>query len=75
MRKSFWLVSAGVLALASPAYAQPAEDEVSPTAQSGAVDDTGIAQTETAVRDDGDIIVTATRRNQALKEKLLYVPL
>ena len=48
MRKSFWLVSAGVLALASPAYAQPAEDEVSPTAQSGAVDDTGIAQTETA---------------------------
>ena len=73
MRKSFWLVSAGVLALASPAYAQPAEDEVSPTAQSGAVDDTGIAQTETAVRDDGDIIVTATRRNQALSDVPLAV--
>ena len=73
MRKSFWLVSAGVLALASPAYAQPAEDEVSPTAQSGAVDDTGNAQTETAVRDDGDIIVTATRRNQALSDVPLAV--
>ena len=68
MGKSFWLASAGLVALATPAFAQDAgkvdpSTQNSPTAAAGAVAADDKAQTAV---DTGDIIVTATRRNEAL---------
>jgi outer membrane receptor protein involved in Fe transport len=82
MRKSFWLMSAGLFALAQPAVAQEqtserANNETGATQEEGAVNAT---QEAGAVqdRDDtnqtgGDIIVTATRRNEALSDVPLAV--
>ena len=76
MGKSMWLASAGLVALtAVPALAQDAGQidpttQNSPTAQSGAVAATATAQTPV---DSGDIIVTATRRNEALSDVPLAV--
>ena len=69
MRKSVWLLSAGLYALSMPAYAQdtssePAQPE-SATAEAAAVDD--------AQRDTSEIVVTATRRNEALSDVPLAV--
>ncbi|HWH21893.1 MAG TPA: TonB-dependent receptor [Allosphingosinicella sp.] len=58
MSKYFWLMSAGMMALATPAYAQQADDDVSATQEAGSVDDQEISE----------IIVTATRRNEALSD-------
>ncbi|MFN2472973.1 MAG: TonB-dependent receptor [Sphingomicrobium sp.] len=68
MGKSVWLASVGMVALATPALAQTTGQidpttQNSPTAKSGAV---ARDSTEQTPIDTGDIIVTATRRNEAL---------
>jgi outer membrane receptor protein involved in Fe transport len=85
MRKSVWLLSAAILAVPAPVYAQQAspgqpteptgpngQGEVNPpnTADQGAVKDTGVSQQPV---DTGDIVITATRRNQALSDVPLAV--
>ena len=61
MSKYSWLLSAGALALITPAYAQQADDDVSAT------------QEAASPADEGEIIVTATRRNEALSDVPLAV--
>jgi outer membrane receptor protein involved in Fe transport len=67
MSKAYWLLSAGLAALATPAYAQPAPTDTtqpSPTQEAGSTEDqTG----------EEEIIVTSTRRNQALSDVPLAV--
>ncbi|CAN5202611.1 hypothetical protein BH24PSE1_BH24PSE1_06090 [soil metagenome] len=69
MRKSFWLLSAGLFAVSTPAYSQdatevPPEAAPSPTEQA-AVD----PQTqEVADADSDEIIVTAQGRRQILQD-------
>jgi outer membrane receptor protein involved in Fe transport len=58
------LLSAGAIALSAPAYAQQADDEVSATQEAGSPEDDA---------DDTEIIVTATRRNEALSDVPLAV--
>jgi outer membrane receptor protein involved in Fe transport len=85
MRKSIWLLSAAVFVVPVPLYAQssdpgqptqpagPSGDaQVNPpnTAAKGAVKNSGVGQQPV---DTGDIIVTATRRNQALSDVPLAV--
>ena len=78
MRKSVWLLSAGLFAISTPAYAQSTTDTDGTTAQptDGATAEAGaVAQTATTDTplDSGDIIVTATRRNEALSDVPLAV--
>jgi iron complex outermembrane receptor protein len=74
MSKSFWLMSAGMFALAStPAYAQ---DQTSPTGETTPVEQAGEvdAQTDVGATDDvasadeGDIVITAQGRSQILQD-------
>ncbi|MEO5641495.1 MAG: TonB-dependent receptor [Sphingomicrobium sp.] len=76
MNKSLWLATVGLAALTTtPAFAQTGGQldpttQNSPTAKSGAVAKNDTAQTPI---DTGDIIVTATRRNEALSNVPLAV--
>ncbi|WP_300973383.1 TonB-dependent receptor [Sphingomonas sp. LHG3406-1] len=76
MRKSIWLLSAGLFAISTPAFAQTDTDQggAQPTdgatAEAGAVEQTA-EQANSA--DAGDIVVTATRRNEALSDVPLAV--
>jgi outer membrane receptor protein involved in Fe transport len=79
MRKSIWLLSAGLFALATPAHAQQTDTDQGAaqptdgaTAEAGDVDQTTAAQ-EAPSGDAGDIVVTATRRNEALSDVPLAV--
>jgi len=76
MRKSSWLVSAGLFAVATPAFAQTAQSTTDTdkqaaqptqgaTAEAAAVSDQAREQQPI---DMGNIVVTATRRNQALSD-------
>src|SRR5438874_3859605 len=77
IRKSAWLLSAGLTVLATPAFAQtepPSTESGKPTT---APPTQGVAKQPPAVSnqarerqpvDTGDIIITATRRNQALSD-------
>ncbi|MGH6658357.1 MAG: TonB-dependent receptor, partial [Sphingomicrobium sp.] len=80
IRKSMWLASAGLFVLAAPAFAQqPAtqppepdttQSNATPTegasaGEAGAVDNAAVEQQPV---DTGNIIITATRRNQALSD-------
>lgn len=79
MRKSAWLFSAAMVALATPALAQEAstqptqpdttQTDATPTqgatADAAAVDNRALEQQPV---DTGDIVITATRRNQALSD-------
>jgi outer membrane receptor protein involved in Fe transport len=80
MRKSVWLLSAALIAVPAPLYAQQADPgqptnpsgpsgdaQVNPpnTAEQGAVKTTDVGQQPV---DSSDIVVTATRRNQALSD-------
>ena len=63
MSKSLWLLSAGAAALATPAYAQDNPQTTSP------VEEAAVQQAEPdQSEDEGNIIVTATRRNEALSD-------
>jgi outer membrane receptor protein involved in Fe transport len=68
MSKSYWLLSAGLVAFASPAYAQP--NPAQPTTPSGTEQ---AAVDQTAEANDADIIVTAQGRAQALQDVPLAV--
>jgi outer membrane receptor protein involved in Fe transport len=77
MRKSAWLLSAGLFALTVPAHAQEtdtdgptAQPTQGATAEAAAVDDTAKEQQSI---DTSDIVVTATRRNEALSDVPLAV--
>jgi outer membrane receptor protein involved in Fe transport len=79
MSKSFWLVSAGLFALATtPAHAQ---DQTSPTGEPSRVEEAGevdaatdVAPTDTvATGDEGDIVITAQGRAQVLQDVPLAV--
>ena len=77
MRKSFWLLSAGIFALsATPAFAQ---DQTSPTGQttpveeSAEVDADADASPTDEATDQGDIFVTAQGRTQILQDVPLAV--
>ena len=69
MRKSVWLLSAGLVALSCPAYAQdtsqePAGTEPSPTEQAAVEPEAQAA----AEAEPGEIIVTAQGRRQVLQD-------
>jgi outer membrane receptor protein involved in Fe transport len=80
MRKSAWFLSAGLIALATPAFAQDTAQATGQTTGAGAE-----AQAQTAQGEDqttagneaqqvsGDIIVTATRRAEALADVPLAI--
>ena len=74
IRKSTWLLSAGLLSVSIPAYAQTAQPQPQPDSapptQSGN-SQTGTGGEQTAGQqpvDTGDIVITATRRNEALSD-------
>jgi outer membrane receptor protein involved in Fe transport len=84
MRKSIWLLSAGLFAIATPAAAQQTDTDQGgaqptdgATAEAGAVAPADQAQatedTAATVQDGGDVVVTATRRNEALSDVPLAV--
>ena len=77
VRKSVWLLSAGLFALSAPAQAQEtdtdqgaAQPTEGATSEAGAVDNQAVEQQPA---DSGDIIITATRRNEALSDVPLAV--
>jgi outer membrane receptor protein involved in Fe transport len=83
MRKSIWLLSAGLFAISTPAFAQQTDTDQGAaqptdgaTAEAAAVDNSA-RQDQTADQanrsDAGDIVVTATRRNEALSDVPLAV--
>ncbi len=79
MRKSIWLISAGLFAMSTPAFAQKTDTDAAAaqptdgaTAEAGAVSKTA-TQPAAADQDEGAIIVTATRRNEALSDVPLAV--
>ena len=75
MRKSSWLLSAGLFAVATPAFAQTATshtdtDKGTAKATPGATEGAAVqdqARQQQPV-DTADIVITATRRNQALSD-------
>jgi outer membrane receptor protein involved in Fe transport len=83
MRKSIWLLSAGLFAISTPAFAQQTDTDQGAaqptdgaTAEAAAVDQQPTAtQTseQASAADNGDIVVTATRRNEALSDVPLAV--
>ena len=80
MRKSAWLLSAGCLAISVPAHAQQAPatdtDQTSAQATQGATTEGAAVDLRAVERqptDTADIVVTATRRNQALSDVPLAV--
>ena len=76
IRKSVWLLSAGFFTLSAPAFAQPTSqsntDTDKQTAQPtpGATEGAAVQDQarEQQPVDTGDIVITATRRNQALSD-------
>ena len=76
MRKSIWMLGAAAWAMAaSPAWAQQNTDQdgeaaqpEGATAETGAVSQTGVEAGNDEISDSGDVIVTATRRNEALSD-------
>jgi len=75
IRKSAWLLSAGLFALSTPAVAQPTSQSTTDTDKQTAQPTPGATE-GAAVQDQarqqqpvdtGDIVITATRRNQALR--------
>lgn len=70
MRKSIWLLSAGIVALAAPALAQ---DQTAPTGQTTPVEQSAEVDPDTDVTAGQDIIVTAQGRAQILQDVPLAV--
>ena len=74
MRKSVWLLSAGLFALSAPAFAQEAQEGIQPQPDSApettsASSQTGTGGDQTSGQQEatsGDIVITANRRNEAL---------
>ncbi|HEY0011827.1 MAG TPA: TonB-dependent receptor [Allosphingosinicella sp.] len=78
MSKSYWMLSAGLMAMATPAYAaqpQPAQPDQQPSPTNSGTEQ-GAVQDGDAVVDDGgapDIVVTAQGRRQVLQDVPLAV--
>jgi hypothetical protein len=69
MRKSTWLLSAGIVAMAAPAFAQEPQGSTTTAAQEPAEAAAAApAAEEDSQKLDDQIIVTATRRNEALSD-------
>src|SRR5438128_6663591 len=68
MSKSIWLLSAGILGLATPAHAQ---DAPAPADQTAPTQEASDANPDNAT--GGDIVITATRRNALLSDVPLAV--
>src|SRR5215212_11371194 len=76
IRKSMWLLSAGLFVVSAPAFAQtpptpdaPQPDSAPPTESGNSQTGTGGAQTSGQQQTEtGDIVITATRRNEALSD-------
>src|SRR6478735_1726409 len=74
MRKSVWLLSAAFIAIATPAFGQTSQSNTE--TDKGAAKPTPGAAEGAAVQDQareqqqqpGDIVITATRRNEALSD-------
>jgi outer membrane receptor protein involved in Fe transport len=74
MRKSMWLVSAGLFAISAPAFAQDATQGSSSTAAEGPTEAAAVEEpAPDTAQEQGSIIVTATRRNEALSDVPLAV--
>ncbi|WP_310467191.1 TonB-dependent receptor domain-containing protein [Sphingomonas sp.] len=80
MGKSVWLLSAGLFALATPVHAQETDTDQGTaqptdgaTAEAAAVDNQATEQVVDQSTQTGDIVVTATRRNEALSDVPLAV--
>ena len=74
MRKSIWLLSAGLVAFSAPAFAQTTTDQGSTPAEApvaAASVDTKAQAAE--AKDEDTIIITATRRSEALSDVPLAV--
>ncbi len=74
MRKSIWLLSAGLAAFSAPSFAQDTTDQPSTPAEApleAASVDT--AQQEAEAGDQNAIVITATRRSEALSDVPLAV--
>ena len=74
MRKSIWLLSAGLVAFSAPAFAQTTTDQPSTPVEAplaAASVDTKAKAAE--AKDDDAIIITATRRSEALSDVPLAV--
>ncbi len=75
MRKSIWLLSAGLVAFSGPAFAQSTTEQPSTPAEApveaASVDTAG--QAAEADDDEAAIVVTATRRSEALSDIPLAV--
>ena len=75
MRKSIWLLSAGMFAMAAPALAQEPTQGSTSTAAEGPTEAAAVepADAEDQPQEGDEIIVTATRRNEALSDVPLAV--
>ena len=75
MRKSIWLLSAGMFAISAPAFAQDPAPGSTSTAAEGPTEAAAVepADAEDSQQTDDTIIVTATRRNEALSDVPLAV--
>ncbi len=75
MRKSIWLLSAGLFAISAPAFAQDTTEGSTSTTQEGPTEAAAVApaDAEDSQQEDDAIIVTATRRNEALSDVPLAV--
>ncbi|MDP1909031.1 MAG: TonB-dependent receptor plug domain-containing protein, partial [Hyphomicrobium sp.] len=74
MRKSFWLLSAGLAAFSVPAFAQDTTDQPS-TPGDAPVEAASVDTADQAVEanDQNAIVITATRRSEALSDVPLAV--
>ena len=80
-RKSMWLLSAGLVVLSAPAFAQTTTSPDAPQPDSAPATESGNSQTGTGgdqtsgqqQAETGDIVITATRRNEALSDVPLAV--
>jgi outer membrane receptor protein involved in Fe transport len=75
MRKSAWLLSAGLFVLATPALADSTSkqsgDSDQPTTTEGSTAEAAAVQDQTTAQqpvNEGEIVITATRRNEALSD-------
>ena len=66
MRKSVWLLSAGLFALTTPAYAQEAEAPTTPSEAATPATESPVE--EAAVNESDEIVVTAQGRTQILQD-------
>jgi outer membrane receptor protein involved in Fe transport len=75
MRKSMWLLSAGLVAMSVPAIAQDTTEGSSSTTAEGPTEAAAVDEpdAEDSAAEDDAIIVTATRRSEALSDVPLAV--